>query len=213
MDDSKPWDTTIALGQRILEELKLDREMDTLGRWLAHHLAEQMQRAVAAPEGAGGEPDRRECVDLILRLWERRQTWPLSAPLKDVAGRLDELLRPKPRFLHSSTGKSDPYLDLLHNLEELHHREAQICLAVWISGLDLSAEREYLDSHPEHLDENELRIIRYLVETQNLISGPKARLDGEPCPDFVALPKSEQSKIARARLRAIAKSRTQLFGR
>lgn len=113
MDTLKPWSTTIALGQRILEELKLDREMDTLGRWLAHYLAEKMESAASAPEGAEGESARRECVDLILRLWERRQRWPLSAPLKNVADQLEELLRPKPRFLHATSQTTDKFLDLL----------------------------------------------------------------------------------------------------
>jgi hypothetical protein len=213
MDTLKPWSTTIALGQRILEELKLDREMDTLGRWLAHYLAEKMEYAASAPEGATGEAARRECVELILRLWERRHAWPLSAPLKDVADRLDELLAPKPRFFHASTKTSNPFLDSLHGLEELHHRETQICLAAWISGLNLTNDREFLHSHSEHLDEDELRITQRLVEIQDLMLSPEAHLDGDLCPNFATLSKVEQGKIVRARLRTIAKSRTQLLGR
>lgn len=213
MDTLKPWRTTIALGQRILEELKLDREMDTLGRWLAHYLAEKMEYSASAPEGATGEATRRECVDLILRLWERRRIWPLSAPLKDVADRLDELLAPKPRFFHATTKTSNPFLDLLHGLEELHHKETQICLAAWIAGLNLSKDREFLQNHSEHLDEDELRITQRLVEIQDLMLSPEASLGEEPCPNFANLSKVEQGKIVRAKLRAIVKSRTQLLGR
>lgn len=213
MDTSKPWNTTIALGQRILEELKLDREMDTLGRWLAHYLAEKMECADSAPEGTTGDADRRECVDLILRLWEHRQTWPLSAPLKDVADRLDELFAPKPRFFHATTKTSNPFLDLLHGLEKLHHQETQICLAAWIAGLNLSKDREFLHNHSEHLDDDELRITQRLVEIQDFMLSPEAHLGNEPCLNFATLSKVEQGKIVRARLRAIAKSRTQLLGR
>lgn len=213
MDTSKLWSTTIALGQRILEELKLDREMDTLGRWLAHYLAEKMERAASAPEGETGDADRRECVDLILRLWERRQTWPLSAPLKDVADRLGELLAPKPSFFHSITKTSNPFLDLLHGLEDLHHKEIQVCLAAWVAALNLSKDREFLRSHPEHLDDDERRITQRLVEIQDLMLSPDASLGDETCPSFATLSKREQGKVVRARLRAIAKSRTQLLGR
>lgn len=213
MGTSKPWNTTIALGQRILDELKLDHEMDTLGRWLAHYLAEKMERATTAPEGEAGEQDRRECVDLILQLWARRQTWPLSAPLKNISDRLDELLTPKPSFFHSATKTSDLHLDLLHGLEELHHRETQLCLSAWIANLNLSKDREFLLSHPEHLDDNELKITQRLVEIQDLMLSREAHLDGEPCPSFATLSKSEQGKIVRAGLRAIAKSRTQLLSR
>lgn len=213
METSKPWNTTIALGQRILEELKLDREMDTLGRWLAHYLAEKMECAASAPAGATGETDRRECVDLILRLWERRQAWPLSAPLKDIADQLNELLAPKPRFFQANPSTSNPFLDLLHGLEDLHHKETQICLAAWIAGLNLSKDREFLHNHSEHLDDDELRITQRFVEIQDFMLGPEAHLGGEPCPNFATLSKAEQGKIVRARLRATAKSRTQLLGR
>lgn len=187
--------------------------MDTLGRWLAHYLAERMERAVSAPEGASGETDRHECVELILRLWERRQTWPLSAPLKDIADRLDELLAPKPRFFHAIPSTSNPFLDLLHGLEDLHHKETQICLAAWIAGLNLSKDREFLHNHSEHLDDDELRITQRFVEIQDFMLSPEAHLGDEPCPNFATLSKVEQGKIVRARLRAIAKSRTQLLGR
>lgn len=213
MDTSKPWNTTIALGQRILEELKLDHEMDILGRWLVHYLAEKMECAASAPAGATGETDRRECVDLILRLWERRQAWPLSAPLKDVADRLDELLAPSPYFFHATTKTSNSFLDLLHGLEKLHHRETQICLAAWVAGLNLSKDREFLLGYSEHLDDDELRITQRLVEIQDFMLSPEAHLGGEPCPNFATLSKVDQGKIVRTRLRAIAKSRTQLLGR
>lgn len=213
MDTSKLWDTTIALGQRILEELKLDHEMDTLGRWLAHYLAEKMESAASAPEGTTGDAARRECVDLILRLWERRQTWPLSAPLKDVADRLDELLAPKPRFFHATTKTSNPFLDLLHGLEELHHKEIQICLAAWIAGLNLSQDREFLHNHSENLGDDERRVTQRLVEIQDLMLSPEAHLGDELCPNFATLSRVDQGKIVRARLRAITKSRTQLLGR
>lgn len=213
MDTSKPWNTTIALGQRILEELKLDREMDTLGRWLAHYLAEKMECAASSLEGAAGDAARRECVDLILRLWERRRAWPLSAPLKDVADQLDTLLAPRPRFFHAMSKASSPLLDLLHGLEELHHKETRICLEAWIAGLNLSKDREFLHNHSEHLDDDELRITQRFVEIQDFMLGPEAHLGGEPSPNFATLSKVEQGKIVRARLRAIAKSRTQLLGR
>lgn len=209
METSKPWSTTIALGQRILKELELDQDSDTLARWLAHYLAEKMECAVSAPEGTAGDADRRECVDLILRLWETRQKWPISTPLKDIAERLDELLQPTSHFFHSA----DPFLDLFRSLEKLHHRETRVCLIAWVAGLDLSKEREFLNHHPEHLDEHELGVTQRLVELQDTVLGPEAYIDDEPCSNFATLPKIEQGKIIRTRLRSIAKERTQLLGR
>jgi len=132
--------------------------------------------------------------------------------LKNVADKLDELLAPKPRFFHS-TAKTSTFLDLLHGLEELHHREIQVCLAAWVAGLDLSEDREFLLNHSEHLDDSELTVIQRLVEIQDAILSKDAHLDGKPCTDFSTLSKAEQEKLVRASIREIGKSRTQLLRR
>lgn len=188
--------------------------MDTLARWLAHYLAEKMERAAAAPEGTAGEADRQECLHLILRLWERRQKWPLSAPLKDIADQLNSLFTPKPRFFHDlSTRSTNPFLDLLHELDALHHRETQVCLAAWAAGLDLEESREYLQNHAEHLDEAERQLTQRLVQIQDIMLSPEAHLDGAVCPNFSTLTGVEKGKLVRERLRAIGKFRTKVLGR
>lgn len=207
MDGSKPWNTTIALGQKILEELKLDRQMDTLARWMAHYLAEKIEKAESAPDGEAGEVARRECMELILKLWERRHSWPLSAPLKDIAGRLDELLNPKPKFFFRSETISDPILDLMHNLEDLHAKEMHICMMSYIASLNLEKDREYLKDHVEHLDDDERNIIRRLVNLHDFVLGPEAHLGDEACPGFGALSKSERDKLTKVRLKSIDKNR------
>lgn len=211
MDGSKPWSTTIALGQKILEELKLDRQMDTLARWMAHYLAEKIEKAELAPEGEVGEAARRECMELILKLWERRHSWPLSAPLKDISGRLDELLNQKPKFFFRSETISDPILDLMHNLEDLHAKEMQICMMSYIASLDLEKDREYLKDHAEHLDDDERNIIQRLVNLHDFVLGPEAHLGDEACPSFGTLSKSEQDKLIKSRLQAIDKDRAKLL--
>lgn len=200
------------MGQRILEELQLHQEMDTLAHWMAHYLAEKMEQAESASVGEAKESAKRECVELILRLWECRHSWPLSAPLKDVADRLDELLKPKPWYFNASK-EADPYLELLHGLEDLGRQEYRLCLSGWIAGLNLDQERAYLQHHSEHLNENELRGIQYLVEFQDRMIGPEAQVEGEPCPNFDSLSRVEQAKLIRSRLRAVAKVRTKLLGR
>lgn len=185
--------------------------MDTLARWMAHYLAEKMEKAESAPEGDERERARRECIELILKLWERRHSWPLSAPLKDIAGRLDELLNPRPKFFFRGETISDPILDLMHNLEELHAKEMQICVMSYIASLDLEKDREYLKDHVGHLDDDERKIIQRLVNLHDFVSGPEAHLGDEACPGFGDLSKSEQAKLIKSRLRAIDKDRNNLL--
>ena len=37
-------DSVLALGKKLVDELGLDQSVDTLGRWMAHYIAEKMGR-------------------------------------------------------------------------------------------------------------------------------------------------------------------------
>ena len=72
------------LGARIVRELELEPGVDTLGRWMAHHLAEVMQEVESA-EGSDKEQAQERAVDLILKLWSHRRNLPRGAyPLNDL---------------------------------------------------------------------------------------------------------------------------------
>ena len=67
----------VELGCKLVKELELESNNDTLGRWMAHHLAELLKRAEKA---SGKEKDalQRECADLIIRLWTCRTSLPTA---------------------------------------------------------------------------------------------------------------------------------------
>ena len=68
-------DSVLALGKKLVDELGLDQSVDTLGRWMAHYIAEKMEDAEAA---TGEARDRKmsECSDAILKLWAHRSELP-----------------------------------------------------------------------------------------------------------------------------------------
>ena len=68
-------DSVLALGRKIVDELGLDQSADTLGRWMAHYLAEKMEDAEAAT-GEAREQKMSECSDTILKLWAHRSELP-----------------------------------------------------------------------------------------------------------------------------------------
>lgn len=76
-DASKVPREVLELGQYLVKELKLDDGVDTLGRWMAHHLAELLlaTRSADAEERRTAE-DR--AASLILRLWAQRHVAPLG---------------------------------------------------------------------------------------------------------------------------------------
>jgi len=68
-------DALLELGRRLTKELELDTSVDTLGRWMAHYIAELIKDA----ESASGEERRAKLQassDAILNLWRHRHELP-----------------------------------------------------------------------------------------------------------------------------------------
>lgn len=65
----------INLGKALVEELGLNPGVDTLARWMAHYVAEQM---TIAGNATGDDKIRAEqhCFEIILKLWEHRSSLP-----------------------------------------------------------------------------------------------------------------------------------------
>lgn len=94
----------MALGEKIVRELELTDGVDTLGKWMAHHLASLIEDA----EGSDGAQTaaRQEAVDLIFRLWEHRASMPGTAdPMSALNGAIGVLhrigLNSSPFYRHS----------------------------------------------------------------------------------------------------------------
>jgi hypothetical protein len=99
MVPSKPPKDVLELGQHLIRELAIEDEhgFDTLRRWMAHHLAELINRAENGSPVAERIKARKIATDTILKVWKHRaslpgQAYPL-APYKGVLKVLD-VLRP-----------------------------------------------------------------------------------------------------------------------
>lgn len=91
--ESRPLSEVLALGARIVRELGLEPGVDTLGRWMAHHLAEVMLVAEKA-KGPERQAAQDRAIDLILRLWSQRHDLPGGVhPLKQLGGVIAVLRR------------------------------------------------------------------------------------------------------------------------
>lgn len=71
-------DDVLALGRKLVRELGLEQSTDTLGRWMAHHVAGLMAKTETA-NGAEEHAAERECFEAILALWKHRSTLPHGA--------------------------------------------------------------------------------------------------------------------------------------
>lgn len=70
----------LGLGAHLVRELGLRDSTDTMGRWLAHHLAELMTESRNRKTSAAHRVEaRKQATDLILKIWERRNLLPGNA--------------------------------------------------------------------------------------------------------------------------------------
>jgi len=67
-------DAIIKLGEKLVEELNSDR-VDTLGRWMAHYIAERIAEVESAPANDKKKLEAA-CADEILKIWAHRQQLP-----------------------------------------------------------------------------------------------------------------------------------------
>ncbi len=66
-------EATLELGRKLTKELGIDQSVDTLGRWMAHYIAELIQNVEKA--SSEERPAKmRACCDAILNLWKHRHT-------------------------------------------------------------------------------------------------------------------------------------------
>ncbi|MCY4642345.1 MAG: hypothetical protein OXC41_06580 [Gammaproteobacteria bacterium] len=84
MEKSKQYNDIIALGELLVEELQLGQSVDTLGRWMAHHVAELMQDVEKSIGLKRTEAEDR-CREAILSLWKHINNFPRGhRPLADI---------------------------------------------------------------------------------------------------------------------------------
>lgn len=95
MEPSKPPKDVLGLGQYLVHELGFESEVDTLGRWMAHYLAELIDEAENGSTTTKRIRARKEATTTILNIWDHRlslpgKAYPLS-PYKDVLKVIDRL--------------------------------------------------------------------------------------------------------------------------
>src|SRR5688572_3455622 len=63
----------LELGKYLVRELGFEDEVDTLGRWMSHHVAELITVAENGRTAASRRIAKRDAVTTILRIWQHRR--------------------------------------------------------------------------------------------------------------------------------------------
>ena len=75
-DQSAPSRGIVALGKKIVSELEMESSVDTLGRWMACHVAELIQQTEDA-SGAEAMEKSAQVREAIVTLWNHRESLPI----------------------------------------------------------------------------------------------------------------------------------------
>ena len=106
MEPSKLPKDVLGLGRHLVRELGFEDGVDTLGRWMAHHLAELINEAENGATKAARLKAYKTATETILKIWEHRASLPGKAyplaPYKDVLKVLDVLRLDANPFWHFS---------------------------------------------------------------------------------------------------------------
>ena len=156
MDPLKLPSEILRLGAAITRELGLNKHIDIVGPWMAHHLAELMQVAKDA-EGRDKELAQEKAVDLILKLWAHRRDLPSNAyPINriDTVISVIERLRTSTSPFHRNQGSE---------IEQFLSRIYSGLQTVAINGIVLTSKTteipDELKAVEPILDEEERRIV------------------------------------------------------
>lgn len=118
------------LGKALVKELNLDHGVDTLARWMAHYIAEQIEKAENSTGAEKKEAEER-CYETILKLWNHRSSFPKgSRPFENFEPIIHTLVRLDPEnerhfFFENRKEKKDgvpeevqKWLDIADGIDE-----------------------------------------------------------------------------------------------
>ena len=178
-------DSVLALGKKLVDELDLDQSVDTLGRWMAHYIAEKME---AAESATGEDRDRKmsECGDAILKLWAHRSELPDGRrPFKEF-GQIFRVLQsldidgPTPRYFRQarSAVKQDDedeatkrWLNIASGVDDAARVLIRYCLATAAQeAVDKSRDWVTLAEAIAEEKEFDIRMVRAIVEDAEVLN-------------------------------------------
>jgi hypothetical protein len=211
-DGSKQYVEVVKLGMRIVQELGLDDSVDTLGRWIAHRIAELIERSQHLRTKMEREDAKRECTDLVLRVWERRKYWPHGQPLGELSTFIESLTRePYPSPMGRGVPEILSWIEALPLIDHLSHREHEILRDAAIADLHLEKDRKWLEENPQRLSAEERDIIIELLRRQEALKESYYKLDDRSVPNFGSLPLPERRRLVLEALNGITENRQKVF--
>lgn len=176
----KYWEEVANLGERIIKALEIKAHDDPLRCWMAHYIAELMDSEKSAKSEKQRTAIRKNCTELILRLWKIRYRFDPSHPLSQLSRKLEILAGDKPwsrPFVETTEGKAQTkekhsgpkYEKNLKLIAELAEEDKRVVFIALTADLPRKAPEEFQDG--ENADEADVAFnYRNLITTRDRLA-------------------------------------------
>lgn len=166
MAPSKRSQDVIALGKTIVDELNLTTSCETLAKWMAHYLAEQMKLAEDETDPAMKHKAEQQCVELILQLWKKRSILPgRVAPLANLAEAIKAIQEMKGEhnaLRHGIEGSQSPWFEFAIKSYSTDQKMAVTAYLTGVLESDIGATKQWIGKHKRMLSSEERKLIESL---------------------------------------------------
>lgn len=163
-------DQILDLGKTITQELKLNQS-NILGHWMSHFLSELIVKYENTTDSEEKEKLRKECCDLIMKIWNQKENVPFRHPTSGLNPILEilEIFKkqehPVLPLLFSKRNrdiKSSTWVAFLKIVKESSKSIYNKVLLAMLSDKVLEVENEWVKKHGVFLTEEEKKLIQYL---------------------------------------------------
>jgi hypothetical protein len=162
----------LGLGQHLVRELGFEHGVDTLGRWMAHHLAELIDKAENGVTAAERSRARKNTAETILKIWEHRATLPREAyplaPYKELLKVLDRLRPDDNPFRYFGPPAETRREQLAANLFDSLSRLIIALLLMKVSDLEEAVKVD--NAVVDALSETEQRVLTAIQQWSDLFA-------------------------------------------
>lgn len=171
MEKSKPSEVeVIKLGEKIVKELKLEPGVNTLGRWMSHYIAELIQKAKNSESKVEEEAYKKECFEVILKLWENLESIPnIDKPLSGLESTIELLDSLKKtdysyplwdNFLESTNNST--WKSWIKHVKEKSENIFELSLYSSLNSDLLNKKKEWMEQYRSLISEKELKMFEHL---------------------------------------------------
>jgi len=175
MEQSAHSKEILKLGEKIVKELNLYEGVDTLSKWMCHYIAELMHKAKTSESEEEKAAAERECCELILKIWNKREVksptsnlYPLSG-MEEIIEILKNLKESGDFLFRNLLISTDLQIDSTNKWSKLVEQAiytakntTNLALLVAIAEQELNSKINWTKDYVNLLSENEKLIIELL---------------------------------------------------